>query len=139
MRLPPEKHVRFARGWVATAGICAFGAAVLVHWFVTPLVSLRMPLPGQIMATMAAFGVFLFLLVILDQLITEIVRQALPAACPLCRGRMYFVPQADFSDEGARKPVEYLCRDCGQRGELKLRYKDVRSQGRGRRRHRYRY
>ncbi|HEX5104834.1 MAG TPA: hypothetical protein VFV87_13530 [Pirellulaceae bacterium] len=129
-------HARYTRGWILIPGLILLALALVVHWFVTPLVTLQLPLMGRIMVAAAFAGAALFPLLIFDAVVSEIVRQWLPATCPRCSGRIYYVPQPDPSERAQRQPVEYLCRDCVQRGELKLRYRDVNPQFNNRSSHR---
>ena len=128
MRLSPETHARFTCGWVTIPGSLAIVAAIAVHWFVTPLITLRMPLLGQVLVVLVGIGIAGWLLMIGDALVSEIIRQVVPASCPLCGGRMYYVPHFDPSVQAGEKPVQYRCQDCGGGGELKLRYRDVNPQ-----------
>lgn len=128
MRLSPETHARFTRGWVTVPGIVAIVAAIAIHWFVTPLVTVRLPLAAQFVMVGVGIGIAGWLLMIGDALVSEIIRQIVPATCPLCGGRMYYVPHFDPSVRAGNRPVQYRCRDCGGGGELKLRYRDVNPQ-----------
>jgi hypothetical protein len=128
MRISPETHARFTRGWVTIPGSLAIVAAIAIHWFVTPLITLRMPLVGQIVIVFVGIAIAGWVLMIGDALVSEIIRQIVPATCPLCGGRMYYVPHFDPSVAAGEKPVQYRCRDCGGGGELKLRYRDVNPQ-----------